>query len=226
MPTGARGRLTALPARPNAALPAGTYALDRRGQRSSLLIVPDLSARAGEPAPLLVFCHGAGGTPEGARALIEDAAAEAGVLLLLPASAGATWDLILGGGAGEDTATLDSALQQVAVRCAVGQLAIGGFSDGGSYALSIGLANGELFGAVLAFSPGFVAAPRLTGRPRVFVSHGTADAVLPVQRCGRRIAGQLTSQGYPVTYQEFEGGHVVPAATSRQALEWWLSAGR
>ena len=226
MPSRAHGRLSALPARPDATLPAGTYALGGRGPRSSLLVVPDLGARAGEPAPLLVFCHGAGGTPEGARALIEDAAAEAGVLLLLPASAGATWDVILSGGPGADTATLDSALQQVAARCAVGDVAIGGFSDGGSYALSIGLANGELFGAVLAFSPGFVSAPRLSGRPRVFISHGTADAVLPVQRCGRRIAGRLDEQGYPVTYQEFDGGHVVPAATSRRALEWWLAGGR
>jgi predicted esterase len=31
-----------------------------------------------------------------------------------------------------------------------------GFSDGASYALSLGLSNGDLFSHILAFSPGFM----------------------------------------------------------------------
>ena len=57
------------------------------------------------------------------------------------------------------------ALEQVFARHAVdaGHLAIGGFSDGASYALGLGLANGDFFRDVLAFSPGFVppGGPRL-----------------------------------------------------------------
>jgi predicted esterase len=34
---------------------------------------------------------------------------------------------------------------------------------------------------VLAFSPGFLVAPWPAGRPRVFVSHGTADRILPIE---------------------------------------------
>jgi phospholipase/carboxylesterase len=114
----------------------------------------------------------------------------------------------------------------VAARCALDldRIAIGGFSDGGSYALSLGLANGDVFGNVVAFSPGFVAAPRRTGRPRLFISHGTADQVLPVGRCGRRVAAQLRDSGYPVTYQEFAGGHVVPPTIAAAAFDWWLGA--
>ena len=70
-------------------------------------------------------------------------------------------------------------------RFTVGTVTVCGFSDGASYALSIGLANGDLFGHVLAWSPGFVAPPEFVGRPRVFVSHGTDDRVLPIDRCSR-----------------------------------------
>jgi hypothetical protein len=52
------------------------------------------------------------------------------------------------------------------------RLAVGGFSDGTSYALSLGLTNGDLFSHVLAFSPGFAVPARRRGRPRLFLSHG------------------------------------------------------
>ncbi len=54
-------------------------------------------------------------------------------------------------------------------RCPVDttRLAVGGFSAGASYALSIGLANGDLFGHVLAFPPGFMAPMNTRGRPQV-----------------------------------------------------------
>jgi predicted esterase len=101
---------------------------------------------------------------------------------------------------------------------------VGGFSDGASYALSLGVANGDLFDAVLAFSPGFVAAPGEVGRPRVWISHGTGDRVLPVERCGRRVSRELAAAGYDVTYEEFDGGHVVTPDLVTAALQSWLGA--
>ena len=100
--------------------------------------------------------------------------------------------------------------------------ALAGFSDGGSYALSLGVANGDLAEAVLAFSPGFVAAPGRFGRPRFWISHGTDDRVLPVERCGRRVSADLRDDGYDVTYREFAGGHVVTPDLVTAALAWWL----
>ena len=169
-----------------------------------------------------MFLHGAGGTGAGVLPLVEDAAAAAGVTLLLPSSVGPTWDL-LGAGLGPDVEVLDAALATASARVAVERRAIGGFSDGGSYALSLGLANGDLLEAVLAFSPGFVAPPAQEGTPRVWVAHGTADRVLPVDRCGRRVAAQLGRAGYEVRYEEFEGGHVVPPHLVVQGLAWWLT---
>ena len=88
--------------------------------------------------------------------------------------------------------------------------------------LSLGLANGDLAEAVLAFSPGFVAPPSLTGRPRCWVAHGTADTVLPVDRCGRRVVAHLQRHGCAVHYEEFDGGHVVRPDHVVAALRWWL----
>ena len=75
---------------------------------------------------------------------------------------------------------------------------------------------------MLAFSPGFLAPPSVHGRPRVWISHGTRDRVLPVERCGRRVSGHLRTAGYDVAYDEFDGGHVVPPDLVSAALDSWL----
>jgi phospholipase/carboxylesterase len=62
-----------------------------------------------------------------------------------------------------------------------------GFSDGASYALSLGLTNGDLFRHVIAFSPGFMAPAARRGEPPVFVSHITRDGVLPIGVTSHRI---------------------------------------
>ncbi len=199
-------------------LPAGTTSLDLGGRTEALVAVPGGPSGA---RPLLVFCHGAGGEAAQSLAAVGDVATARGVAVLATTSVSTTWDL-LAGGLGRDVAVLDAALQEVAAGLAVSRVALGGFSDGGSYALSLGLANGDLFEAVLAFSPGFVAPPGREGRPRVWVAHGTGDRVLPVERCGRRVAQQLSTAGYDVTYDEFDGGHVVTPALVTAALDAWL----
>ncbi|MBA3548730.1 MAG: phospholipase, partial [Nannocystis sp.] len=105
------------------------------------------------------------------------------------------------------------------------RLAIGGFSDGASCALSIGLINGDLFTDSLACSPGFMTPTRREGRPRVFISHGVQDAVLPIDCCRRRIAPILRTAGHAVDYHEFAAGHIVPDAMREAAVAWFL-AGR
>ena len=218
----ADGRLDARPTPDptGTAPPPGVSRLDLGAGAAALLAVP-----AGEPGPrpLLVFFHGAGGSAEDSLARIGDQATAHGALVLAPTSVAATWDLIAGG-LGRDVAVLDAALARVFAGCAVSRVALGGFSDGGSYALSVGVANGDLAGEVLAFSPGFVAAPGRYGRPRFWIGHGTDDRVLPVDRCGRRVSADLRADGYDVTYEEFAGGHVMPPALVEDALTWWLGA--
>jgi phospholipase/carboxylesterase len=198
--------------------PAGVHALDLGGGAEVLLAVPPGDQ---VPRPLLVFFHGAGGEPGQSLAAVGRAAADRGVLVLAPRSGAATWDLIAGG-IGRDVAVLDAALAQVAEHAAVSRCAVGGFSDGASYALSLGPANGDLFDAVLAFSPGFAGPPARIGRPRIWITHGTGDRVLPVDRCGRRLATAFEASGYEVAYDEFDGGHVVRPGSVGTALECWL----
>ncbi|MBT2546880.1 alpha/beta hydrolase [Arthrobacter sp. ISL-65] len=100
------------------------------------------------------------------------------------------------------------------------RIAVGGFSDGASYALGLGLANGDLFSRVIAFSPGFVPPAPRYGKPRLFVSHGDGDTVLPIDRTSRRLVPLLRADGYDVTYREFPGGHTVLTAIAREAISW------
>jgi phospholipase/carboxylesterase len=172
--------------------------------------------------PLLVFFHGAGGAATTSLPLVQAVAAEYGCLVLLTSSVGRTWDFIVDGW-GPDVTRLDAALRAVLDHFGISQLAFGGFSDGASYALSLGVANGDLFSRILAFSPGFAAPPDRVGRPRVWISHGTEDAVLPIDRCARPIVRSLSQAGYQVRYEEFAGPHVVPPATVEQAVRWWLT---
>ena len=172
-------------------------------------------------APLLVSLHGAGGTAAGGLALLATLADERGILVLAPASRGSTWDAVRGR-YGADRALVDRALEAVFATVLVDPQRIGvaGFSDGASYALGLGLANGALFQRILGFSPGFVPPGGRQGRPDVFISHGDADEVLPVGRTSRRIVPALEDDGYDVTYREFAGGHTVPPDIAREAVGW------
>jgi phospholipase/carboxylesterase len=122
-------------------------------------------------------------------------------------------------------AFLERALEDVFRTYAVDpeRIAIAGFSDGASYALSLGLVNGALFSDILAFSPGFAAPSQTEDEPRIFISHGRQDPVLPIERCGERVAAALKQSGYDVDYREFSGGHVVPTEMVEAAFRRFLS---
>lgn len=206
-------------------LEPGLRELGFGGDRDGLLYVP-ASATSGKPAPLIVSLHGARGHAAAMVAQPVLARADAiGALILAPDSRGGTWD-VLSGGFGPDVAFLDAALRAVFASAAVdsGRVAISGFSDGASYALSVGLGNGDLFTHVLAFSPGFMAPDDQRGQPPIFVSHGIADPVLDVEHCSRELVPLLEQVGYTVTYLEFAGGHEVPPEVLDEAFAW-LSGG-
>jgi len=200
----------------SSSLRPGTSTVPLDNGRSGLLTVPE-----GEISGLVVTLHGAGGQPAAAIRLFEQVADRLGLVLLAPTSAGTTWAMLLSG-ADRDTPALDTALDGLfqAHPFDPARVAVAGFSDGASYALSLGLANGHLFPNVVAFSPGFEAADRYRGRPAFFVTHGTRDDVLPISRTSRRVVPALRHNGYDVRYQEFDGGHVVPPELALAAAEW------
>jgi phospholipase/carboxylesterase len=176
---------------------------------------------AARQAALLLVLHGATGSGRHAIHRLERLAQERGVILLAPDSRAYTWDIVAGG-FGPDVEFVDRALARAFTLRPVDptRVAIGGFSDGASYALSLGLANGDLFSRVVAFSPGFVAEVEPRGSPRLFVSHGTRDEILPIETCGRRIVNDARRMGYDVRFVEFDGGHEVPAEVAETAMDW------
>jgi phospholipase/carboxylesterase len=191
-----------------------------RSERDGVIYVPETAERN---APPIVFLHGATGTGRRELRAVLAAADRYGVVVVAPDSRGVSWD-ILDGGFGPDVAFIDRVLDMVADRCDVdmSRAAIGGISDGASYALSLGVINGDLFTAIIAFSPGFVVSSTTNGRPRIFVSHGTADPILPIAATSRRLVPELQSAGYDVTFREFDGGHTVPPEVADEGFAWWV----
>jgi phospholipase/carboxylesterase len=174
-----------------------------------------------KPLPLILMLHGALGRG-GLETFCADAA-KSGIAMLVPDSRGRTWDLMLGG-IGPDIEFLDRALDYTFDRVAVDprHLAVAGFSDGGSYALSIGLPNGDFFTHVVAFSPGYMMPPDRRGKPPVFISHGTHDDILPIEAASRRIVPQLKGWGYDVHYHEWDGGHAFTPQLATEMFRWFV----
>jgi phospholipase/carboxylesterase len=220
-----RGRLLVRPgpSPSDAAASTGLRPLGLGSGHDGLLYVP-AGYGAGENAPLALTLHGAGGDARSGISHFLRLADEAGVVLLAPESRGRTWDVLVDG-YGPDVEFIDRALEWTFERLALDtrRLAMTGFSDGGSYALSLGLTNGDLFTHLIAFTPGFMAPAQRRGKPPIFVSHGTRDGVLPIERCSRRIVPQLDREGYEVRYREFDGPHTVPYSVAREALSWFTS---
>jgi phospholipase/carboxylesterase len=219
-----QGRLRSRPRKgPAGAVPVGLQVLGSdAGPAEGYLYVP-AGYRTENPAPLVLLLHGAGEDARDGLAQLRGQADEAGIVLLACSSRGPTWDLILNRGHyGPDIVAIDLALGDAFSRCTIDpeRVGVGGYSDGASYALALGKANGDLFTHVLAFSPGFLAPTRQTGLPRVFVSHGTLDRWLPIDSCSRRIVPRLERAGHEVRYREFTGGHVVPPDVAREAARW------
>jgi phospholipase/carboxylesterase len=216
-------RLRARPAKPAAGGPKpGVTPLNLRSERDALFYVP---ASAPDPAPLVLYLHGATGNEQQGIRRLSALADEFGFLLLSPASQEGTWDAIRSG-YGPDVRFIDQALFKVFAQRRVdpGKIAVSGFSDGASYALGLGISNGDLFRAVMAFSPGFVppGAAATGGSPRIFISHGTKDQILPIDASSRRLVPDLKHAGYNVKFEEFDGPHDVPPEIACEAIEWFL----
>lgn len=213
------GRITARPRDGVTTTATGQTALGLDSTRDAILYVPKTTTQSS--LPLLIMLHGATQTADDMFWYLGNTPEEAGVVVLAPNSRATTWDAI-GGSFGTDVVQLNRALERVFATVAIdpARIAVGGFSDGASYALSLGLINGDLFRTVVAFSPGFIVSGTPLGKPRIFISHGTHDHILPIDRCGRRIAAGLIARGYEVNFREFDGDHEIPNDIAREGLKW------
>ena len=219
----------------NSSMQTVSAGLQKLSGRNGVLYIPPDHA---EPLPLLILLHKAGGSASewfsGGGSSYATYADKGRFIILAPQSPSPTW----GTGPknwGYDYVAINRALEEAFTRCAIdrNRLAIGGFSDGASYALSLGLANGDVFSFVIAFSPGFIVRARARGRignnneiqiPLVYIAHGTADNVLPIASTSRIFVSSLRKNGYKVEFREFSGGHHASRQVVDHAMSW-LTAG-
>jgi len=220
-----QGRFNARPgSAPPPSMPAaGLQPLGLGDERDGVRYIPS-SYQPDQPAPLVLMLHGATGNGRRTLDALLPLADQFGLVLVAPDSRLRTWD-VLTSGYGPDIAFIDRALTRCFADLAIdpARIAAEGFSDGASYALSIGIANGNLFSHIIAFSPGFISPPGQEGNPRIFVSHGRQDQMLPIDYCSRLFVPQLRRAGYDVTYEEFDGPHRTPPEIARMGVEWFLN---
>jgi len=216
-----------LVARPNLAPPVppaphpGEFRPLGLAGRDAILYAPkNFSAAAA--MPVLVMLHGSGDDARSAAAGLAPQADARGFLVLAPSSRKSTWDL-RHAPACEDATFIDGALARIfaSTRVDASRIALMGISDGASFALSLGLANGDLFRDLLVFSAGYFHPGPTIGHPRIFISHGRRDRVLPFS-LGERIAATLTDAGYDVTFRPFDGGHEIPDDGLKAALDRFM----
>ena len=215
-----RGRLAARPGDGGGNCRPGVHELRLGGGRTALMQVAP-GGRGGRKALLLVL-HGAGSGSHDGLYAFRGGWRERGLVMVAPAAMGATWSFLTG--PDRDLRYVDRALQRAFARCPVDPrlVGVGGFSDGATYALTLGVTNGDLFRAVLALSPGGLTADRTVGKPRIFIAHGTRDDVLPIDSTSDVIVRDLAQAGYSVAYLRFPGGHEARPQISRTAVRWFL----
>ena len=125
----------------------GLRTLGLGGSLADGMVYVPASYQSSSPAPFVLLLHGAGGVSRNFITPFIPIADATGQILLAVDSRKVTWDGVGNGKFGPDIAFLDLALHDTFAKYAVDPLriAVGGFSDGATMSLALGLANGDLF---------------------------------------------------------------------------------
>jgi phospholipase/carboxylesterase len=198
-------------------LEPGVHRVDASG--TDIVAYLPASAAAKSAVPMLVFLHGAGRSVEPFVTAFTPLCDAAGVMLLAPYSEISTWDAIHDH-FGRDRTGMNRALQWVASRVPLdpARIAMSGFSDGATYALAIGRANGDFFKRIVAFAPGFLIPIIPVGLPPIVIAHGNTDPILSFEYARDTIAPSLQAGGYQVDFRSFNGGHAVSLLTATDQI--------
>jgi predicted esterase len=222
-------------------VPTGLVWIERGPQRAALFTPDEI-----DPAkryPLLTVLHGAGRQDEALMRAYRFEAQQRQAFLLIARSFHPTWDLIalgMQGGAALEPAPpsarpdldfLEYAYDLIYRRYPIDAARQGliGYSDGASYALSVGLSNPHQFCAVMAWAAGFLAleaeaAEPGTRRPAVYLTYGTHDELFPFEHVAKPMKRHLEGLGCAVTFVVDEGGrHWPPSDFQPEALDWFFS---
>jgi len=211
--------------------PSGHVRLERGESRAVLLTPTEIDPE--KKYPLVTVLHGAGRQDEMLVRGLErfGEAEDRQALFLVPRSVAPTWDLIAGGPR-SDLDFLEYAYDLIYRRYPVdaSRQALLGYSDGASYALSVGLSNPGLFESIMAWAAGFCvldpeARPEPAASPRLYLEYGTHDELFPFEQIALPMKQNLEKAGYDLTFSVDEGGRHWPSGSfQREALDWFFGS--
>ena len=210
--------------------PTGFVSIERAGS-SAVLLTPD-EIDPERRYPLITVLHGAGRQDEMLVKACRDEPERRQALFLVPRSLHPTWDLIAAPGR-PDLDFLEYAYDLICRRYPVdaGRQALLGYSDGASYALSVGLSNPRLFRAIMGWAAGFATLDpeaRIDGEPRpdVLLEYGTHDPLFPFEQVALPMRDTLQRAGYRVEFRVDEGGRHWPSGDFLpESLDWFFALG-
>jgi phospholipase/carboxylesterase len=191
------------------------------GSEECFMYVP-AGYQASTPVPLVLMFHGEAQSSYQAIQTFQPHADAAGIALLAIDSGGTTWDIFADGVYGPDVEFMNVCLTAVfkVLNVDATRLTVEGFSDGASYALAVGRANGNFFSHVIACSAALAPGVTPVGKPAIFLAHGIQDPTFDIQSTGDAIDAKLVADGYTVDYVRFTGVHEFPDAIVQQAIAW------
>jgi phospholipase/carboxylesterase len=205
------------------------HADNERDQRGGFSLYVPETCDGCAPVPLIVALHGGHGHGRDFLWTWLGDARSRQALLLAPTSRARTWSIM--GGADEDADGLRQMVEFVAGRYPVdrARILLTGMSDGGTYALLCGLADGMPFthlapacGALhpLLLTDGGIA--RARGRP-VYLIHGALDWMFPVNTA-RLAHDVLAGAGARLVYREIADlSHTYPREENARILDWLVT---
>lgn len=212
--------------------PTGFVKLEQ-GAGSAILLTPD-EIDEGRRYPLFTVLHGAGRQDEMLAKAYRDEPEKRRAFFLIPRSALPTWDLIASRER-PDLDFLEYAYDLVYRRYPIDPLqqAMIGYSDGASYALSVGLCNSTMFSALMVWAAGFLVLDEPTAerfgleipepRPRIYLEYGTHDELFDFETVALPMRANLEKAGFDVTFSVDEGGRHWPSGSfHREALDWYF----
>lgn len=217
----ANGRLLATFAAPTKTITPGIKSLQLSAEGRAFGVYVPTTYDPTTPSPVVVLLHGFNGSGEGIALEFRAIAERTGVVIVAPNSRGQTWDLILNN-VGFDVAHINGILRWTFDNINVdpARFTLSGFSDGGTYATWLGLRNGELFARIGVFSGCATLPGGREGSPRIYLTHGVADSVFPIDNCARPLPAGLRERGYTVEYREHPLGHIIPLDVADSLFTW------